>query len=49
MLSKIELYDVTGRKVETVLDANGITAGKHAVEITDLEKYTDGSCFFKRM
>ena len=43
----IELYDVTGRKVKTILDAIGISAGKHTVEITDLEKYAQGSYFFK--
>ncbi|MGZ6523157.1 MAG: T9SS type A sorting domain-containing protein, partial [Bacteroidia bacterium] len=43
----IELYDVTGRKVKTILDAASVTAGKHSVEVTELEKYANGSYFFK--
>ena len=43
----IELYDVTGRKIRTILNATGITAGTHTVEIFDLEKFAAGSYFYK--
>jgi hypothetical protein len=42
----IELFDVTGRKVKSILN-HETSAGKHSVEIADLEKYSDGSYFYK--
>ena len=43
----IELYDITGRKIKTILNAPEIQAGKHTVEVTDLEKFANGSYFYK--
>lgn len=42
----IELFDVTGRKVKSILNQETST-GKHSVEVADLEKYADGSYFYK--
>jgi len=42
----IELFDVTGRKVKSILN-QATSIGKHSVEIADLEKYADGSYFYK--
>lgn len=42
----IELFDITGRKIQTVLSAD-VQAGEHTVELVGLEKYTNGSYFYK--
>ncbi|MCW3086345.1 MAG: hypothetical protein JWP12_3711 [Bacteroidetes bacterium] len=42
----IDVYDVTGRKVKSVLNAT-VEAGTHTVAVDDLEKFTDGSYFYK--
>lgn len=43
----IELFDVTGRKVKNVFSDTEVMAGNHTVELNDLEKYTNGSYFYK--
>lgn len=43
----IELYDVTGRKVKTLLNANEVQAGKHTVDVTGLEKFASETYFYK--
>lgn len=42
----IDLYDVTGRKVKAVLNSS-VDAGTHTVELNDLDKFVDGSYFYK--
>ncbi|HEY0031096.1 MAG TPA: PQQ-dependent sugar dehydrogenase [Bacteroidia bacterium] len=42
----IELFDVTGRKVKTVLNMD-VPAGKHTVEVNGLSAYSNGSYFYK--
>jgi glucose/arabinose dehydrogenase len=42
----IEVYDVTGRKIKTVMNANA-EAGTHTVEISDMDKFAEGSYFYK--
>jgi len=42
----IELYDVTGRKIKSILNADA-QAGDHTVELSDLDKFTNGSYFYK--
>ena len=43
----IELYDITGRKIKSILASQDIQAGTHTVEINDMDKYTNGSYFYK--
>jgi glucose/arabinose dehydrogenase len=43
----IQLFDVTGRNVKTILNANDVVAGKHTVDVIDLEKFANGSYFYK--
>jgi hypothetical protein len=42
----IELYDVTGRKVKSVF-AGSAAQGKHTVELNGLDKFAEGSYFYK--
>jgi glucose/arabinose dehydrogenase len=42
----IEVFDVTGRKVKSVLSSN-VDQGTHTVELNDLDKFADGSYFYK--
>lgn len=42
----IDLYDVTGRKVKSILNSS-IESGDHTVEVSGLEKFSDGSYFYK--
>ncbi|CAN5331007.1 hypothetical protein BH10BAC1_BH10BAC1_10230 [soil metagenome] len=42
----IELFDITGRMVKMILNAD-VQAGEHMVELTDLDKFTNGSYFYK--
>jgi hypothetical protein len=42
----ISLYDVTGRMVRTILDRQ-VSAGKHTVELNGLDKFSNGSYFYK--
>ena len=42
----IEVFDVTGRKIKALVSTN-VDAGKHTVEFNDLDKYADGSYFYK--
>jgi hypothetical protein len=42
----IEVYDVTGRIIKSVLNSN-VDRGQHTIELNDLDKYTDGSYFYK--
>ncbi len=43
----IDLFDVTGRKIKTIQNENNIQAGKHTVEIDDLNNFANGSYFYK--
>lgn len=43
----IDLFDVTGRKIKTILNENTVQAGKHTVEIDDLNGCANGSYFYK--
>ncbi len=42
----IDVYDVTGRKVKSILNTT-VEAGTHTVTIDDLDKFRDGSYFYK--
>jgi glucose/arabinose dehydrogenase len=42
----IDVYDVTGKVVKSVLNSN-VDRGIHTIELSDLEKYSDGSYFYK--
>jgi glucose/arabinose dehydrogenase len=42
----IELFDVTGRKIKTVLNAD-VQAGKHTVEVNGMNRFSNGSYFYK--
>jgi hypothetical protein len=42
----IDVFDVTGRKIKSVLSSN-VEQGTHTVELKDLDKYADGSYFYK--
>jgi glucose/arabinose dehydrogenase len=42
----IDVFDVTGRKIKSVLSSN-MEQGKHSVELTDLDKFANGSYFYK--
>ncbi|MFL5766202.1 MAG: PQQ-dependent sugar dehydrogenase [Bacteroidia bacterium] len=42
----IELFDVTGRKVKTILDAE-LAAGTHIATVDGMEKFSNGSYFYK--
>ncbi|MDQ3046422.1 MAG: PQQ-dependent sugar dehydrogenase [Bacteroidota bacterium] len=42
----IELFDVTGRKIRTVLNTD-VVAGKHTLDLADLSALKDGSYFYK--
>jgi aldose sugar dehydrogenase len=42
----IDLYDVTGRKIKTIMNASR-EPGEHTVEVSGLDKFADGSYFYK--
>jgi glucose/arabinose dehydrogenase len=42
----IEVFDVTGRKIKSILSSN-VEQGNHTVELNDLDKFADGSYFYK--
>jgi glucose/arabinose dehydrogenase len=42
----IDVYDVTGRKIKSVLSGN-VEQGDHTIELADLDKFADGSYFYK--
>jgi glucose/arabinose dehydrogenase len=42
----IELYDITGRKVKTLVNGD-IAAGTHLVDVDGLDKFSNGSYFYK--
>jgi glucose/arabinose dehydrogenase len=42
----IDVFDVTGRKIKSVLSSN-VEQGTHTIELSDLDKYSDGSYFYK--
>jgi flagellar hook assembly protein FlgD len=42
----IQLFDVTGRIVKTILNAD-VQAGKHTVEVNGMNSFSNGSYFYK--
>ncbi|MBA3972273.1 MAG: T9SS type A sorting domain-containing protein, partial [Bacteroidetes bacterium] len=42
----IQLFDVTGRRIKTIFN-NDVQAGKHTAEFSGLDKFADGSYFYK--
>ena len=42
----IELFDVTGRSVKTIFNSE-VQAGKHTVDVTGMENFSNGSYFYK--
>lgn len=42
----IELYDVTGRNVKSILNSSA-EPGEHSVEVNGLDKFAEGSYFYK--
>lgn len=42
----IRLYDVTGRMVKTIFNSE-VSAGKHTADINGMDKFADGSYFYK--
>jgi glucose/arabinose dehydrogenase len=42
----IELFDVTGRKVKSIMNSS-VEPGEHTVEMTGLDKFAEGSYFYK--
>lgn len=42
----IDVYDVTGRRLRTILSGM-VDAGSHTIELNDLDRYAQGSYFYK--
>lgn len=43
----IELFDVTGRKIKTILNSVDVPAGKHTADVTGVNNFSNGSYFYK--
>lgn len=43
---EIKLYDVTGRMIKTIFN-NEVQSGKHTADVTGMDKFADGSYFYK--
>ena len=43
----MELFDVTGRKIKTILNSVDVAAGKHTADVTGVNSFSNGSYFYK--
>ncbi|MBA3705768.1 MAG: T9SS type A sorting domain-containing protein, partial [Bacteroidetes bacterium] len=45
----VELFDITGRKIKTILNNSAMQEGKHTVTINASSALSDGSYFYKML